>query len=186
MAKRLDRQPAQLDGADLALFYTQFYGRMTQDIAREIDWQHAHPNEWAGNMLCALGLVVYTEVLGRLAIQQQQRRIAGNSEAFYAFLDRMRGGAYAKWRADWRKRHSGDLYSVLRNGLVHEYLPKVLTKLWFEPEQDFGLGEEPGFDLCLRMEPYFVDFCAAGDDLFRELGVSAGPIEDLGLTEPSA
>ena len=46
-------------------------------------------------------------------------------------------------------------------------------------------GEEPGFDLCLRMEPYFADFCAAGDELFQELGVGTGPIVDLGLAEPN-
>lgn len=158
---------------------------MTRDIAREIDWQHAHPNDLAGNMLCALGLVVYTEVLGRLSIQQQQRRYPRRpSEAFYVFLDRMKGGAYAKWRAEWQKRHTEDLYDVLRNGLAHEYLPKIRTKLWFEPEQDFGLGEESGFDLCLRMEPYYVDFCAAGDELFRKLGVGVDLIEDLGLEAP--
>jgi hypothetical protein len=32
-----------MDGADLALFESQFYGRMVRDIAREIDWQRRNP-----------------------------------------------------------------------------------------------------------------------------------------------
>jgi hypothetical protein len=186
MGKKANRQPEQFSDADLLLFYTNFYGRMRDDIGRDIRWQLEHPNDWAGNVLCALGLVVYTEVLGRLAIEQQQRRFARNAEAFYSFLDRMRGGEYAEWRAEWQKRHARDLYDVLRNGLAHQYLPKVRTKLWFEPDEPFGLGEDPGFDLCLRIEPYHSDFCAAAEELFRELGVGATPAagEDLIGPEP--
>ena len=50
--------------------------------------------------------------------------------AFNAFLDRMDGGVYAAWRRTWEKPRR-NLYVALRNGLVHEYVPKVSAKLWF-------------------------------------------------------
>lgn len=52
--------------AEIEEFHAAYYGRMVRDVQREIKWQEDHPNDVAGNMLCALALVVYTEVLGRL------------------------------------------------------------------------------------------------------------------------
>jgi hypothetical protein len=47
---------------------------MVRDVEREIDWQRLNPNERAGNMLCALALVVYTEVLGAVAARELDGR----------------------------------------------------------------------------------------------------------------
>jgi hypothetical protein len=63
---------------DVEYFRDEFYDRMVRDIDREIAWQRTNPNALAGNVLCALGLVVYTEVLGRVAIQQLEGRQPGN------------------------------------------------------------------------------------------------------------
>lgn len=177
--------PRKRSAADLALFYREFYGRMRDDIARDIRWQVDNPNDRAGNMLCALGLVVYTEVLGRLAIEECGRRRAGNKESFYEFLDRMGGSArpYRSWRLEWEAKHKTKLYDALRNGLVHEYLAKVSTRYWFEPEQSFGLGEDGMFDLVLRIAPYHRALCEAAEDLFRKLGVVSSGDGELSETE---
>src|SRR5438552_5503136 len=174
MGSRVRQQPPKMSGADTALFETQFYGRMVRDVAREIDWQREHPNEIAGNLLCALALVVYTEVLGRVAIEQLERRFAKNNpHAFNTFLDRMGDGSYRRWRKVWEKGHTPHtIHDVLRNGLVHTYIPmKATTKFWFyfEESENFGLGEEPSFDLVLKIRPYHEDFIRAGDQLFAEL-----------------
>ena len=161
-------------GADLALFQTQFYGRMVRDVAREIEWQREHPNEIAGNLLCALALVVYTEVLGRLAVEQLDRRYAKNNpSAFNVFLDRMGDGAYRMWRKQWEKKHAPlTIHDVLRNGLVHRYVPmNASTKFWFyfEESERFGLGEESSFALVMKIRPYYDDFVRAGDLLLEDL-----------------
>lgn len=166
--------PAEMSRAEIELFYSEFYARMVRDVRREVDWQRDHPGEMAGNILCGLALVVYTEVLGRVAIEQLERRYAkSNPHAFNVFVDRMGGGTYAVWRKKWEKRHAPlTLYDLLRNGLVHRYVPmKASTKFWFyfEEQQTFGLDEEPEFDLVLKIRPYYDDFCRAGEELFREL-----------------
>ncbi len=150
--------------------YQEFYGRMRDDLKRDIDWQREHPNERAANVLCALALVVYTEALGRISVIQEERRVPKKKgDAFYTFLDRMGGGAYRDWRKDWETRLGRSIYDQLRNGLVHEYMPKGTTKLWFYFGEKFGLGEEPGYDLVLKMEAYYNDFCETAEELFRRL-----------------
>lgn len=160
--------------ADLAYFRVEFYDRMVRDIAREIEWQRMNPNALAGNLLCALGLVVYTEVLGRVAIQQLEGRQPRNREAFETFLRRM-GSVYDDWRRAWEQNHRRSMYDALRNGLAHEYVPKVGAKVWFffEPEEGFGFADEAEYPLVLKMRPYYDDFKRAGDALMTELTSAA-------------
>ncbi len=167
--------PQPLPFGQIVYRYVEFYRRMVRDLDREINWQREHPNELAGNVLCALLLVVYTEVLGRLAVEQLEHRRARNPEAFRAFLRRMSGGAYADWCTAWEKRHRKKIYDVLRNGLVHEYVPKIGAKLWFffESDENFGFGEEADYPLVLKIRPYFDDFRAAGEQLFGQLLVES-------------
>lgn len=134
-------------------------------------WQRLNPESRVGNVLCALGLVVYTETLGRVAIRQLERRYERSpGEAFWAFLGRMADGEYARWAKDWQRDHKPlDFFDALRNGLAHEYLPKVRTKLWFYFGEKFGLGVEPDWDLVLKMEAYHQDFSLAAEALFSEL-----------------
>ena len=162
--------PSRMSREDVEYFRAEFYDRMVRDIDREIAWQRTNPNALAGNVLCALGLVVYTEVLGRVAIQQLEGRQPRNRDAFDAFLRRM-GAAYDAWRRAWERKHRRSVYDALRNGLAHEYVPKVGSKVWFyfEPQEGFGLGEESEYPLVLKMRPYFDDFRKAGDALMGEL-----------------
>ncbi len=176
------RKPVDRSAADVALYYSQFYGRMRDDLGRVIGWQHEHPQARAGNMLCALGLVVYTEALGRLAIEELEARFAGDREAFYCFLDRM-GDTYRLWHEEWDKTHRQPLYTALRGGLAHEYLPKVPTKLWFEGDEAGGVGADPQFDLHVRLEPFCDDFCLAAERLFAELGVNSNATPEDGVGE---
>jgi hypothetical protein len=103
---------------------------MENDIQREL-WFAQTPHG-AGNVLAALGLVVYTEALGRI-----RTRNAGTSRAgmrgqertnFNECFDLM-GASYRPWRARFEKREGRPLYSALRNGLAHEYAPKVPFKV---------------------------------------------------------
>lgn len=56
--------PRRMTRQDVDLFFSEYYGRMRDDLARNIDWQRDHPNERAANVLCSLALVVYTEMMG--------------------------------------------------------------------------------------------------------------------------
>lgn len=162
--------PARWNVPEIEYFYVEFYRRMVRDLKREIEWQRDHPQEVAGNLLCALALVVYTEVLGRVGVEQLEGRFIKNEHAFIAFLRRM-GPRYEPWCDAWKKAHRRSVYDALRNGLVHRYLPKVGTKVWFyfERGEDFGLGQEAEYPLILKIRPYYDDFCRAGEELFRQL-----------------
>jgi hypothetical protein len=64
---------------------------------------------------------------------------------------------------------------ALRNGLVHEYAPKVGTRVWFvfEEEETMGLGRTAEFPLTLNIRPYFEHFRDAREALFTELHAAA-------------
>lgn len=131
------------------LFFAKYVEWMCRDIQREIDWELQ--NKDAGNLLCALGLLVYTEVLGRVRRWNQQRSsfytLDGREQPelnFTAAFDRFDGGRYGEWRRSWEAKHLGDtsIYEVVRSGMVHEYRPKAPSWIHFGHERSVGLTEE--------------------------------------------
>lgn len=112
-----------------------------------------------GNLLMALGLVSYTETLGRLRVWNTDRRLASNDPAcFDAFFEAMAGGAYRTWwREKWRGPRSKTAYDVLRNGLAHEYHPKVPSNIHIGTGLKLGLDYE-GDRLVFNTEPYYRHF----------------------------
>ena len=72
--------PTRMSREDVEYFRAEFDDRMVRDIDREIAWQRTNPNALAGNVLCALGLVVYTEVLG--SSKADNRAIETRSKRF--------------------------------------------------------------------------------------------------------
>lgn len=114
-----------------------------------------------GNLLMALGLVAYTEALGRLRVYNSDRSQFSNDPAcFNAFFDAMAGGAYAAWWRDkWRGPRNKTPYDVLRNGLAHEYHPKVPSNIHIGTGEALGLDYE-GDRLVFNTEPYYRHFCA--------------------------
>lgn len=128
-----------------------------------------------GNLLAALGLIAYTEALGRVRLWNRTHRHGGNEECFLAFFNEMDGGRYGAWRDRWEDAHpTTSLYEALRCGLVHEYRPKVDSGFWIEPGADLGLDEVDG-RLIFKVEPYYRHFCAEVDRLYAELMAAADP-----------
>lgn len=169
---------------DVDLFFTKYVAWMRRDIEREIEWERQ--NKDAGNLLCALGLLVYTEVLGRV------RRWSDDPERFYlngrerpeqnfvAAFDRFDGGNYGVWRQEWEARHNGEttIYEVVRSGMVHEYRPKAPSWIHFGHERDRGLVEEleDGAPvLKFFIVPYLRHFGAEADVLRQELAGRSNP-----------
>lgn len=99
---------------DVQDFFGEYvFGFMFSDIRREVDL--ASSGAGGGNVLAALGLLCYTEVMGgilRGIFQQGQAR-----RNFNAFFDAL-GPRYASFNK------KVDVYKVFRSGLVHEYLVK--------------------------------------------------------------
>ncbi len=161
------------------LFFTTYVAWMRRDIEREIDWELQ--NKDAGNLLCALGLLVYTEVIGRLRRWNESRTTFylpdGREQPernFTAAFDRFDGGRYGEWRKSWEARHLNDtsIYEVIRSGMVHEYRPKAPSWIYFGHERSVGLTEETeGGAPVLKffIVPYLRHFAAEAASLREQL-----------------
>jgi hypothetical protein len=164
---------------------------MRADLRRELDWYRpAHgdaPGRGIGNLLCALGLLVYTEVLGRLQrwnLDRANFQSAHGTERpelnFYAAFDRFDGGEYGRWRKEWEASHfDTSIYEVLRSGMVHEYRPKTSSKIHLGHDQPRGVDYKEG-RLAFYVIPYFRHFCEVADELREEVLA----LENPGLPEP--
>jgi hypothetical protein len=182
-------------------FFDEYVVWMRNDIARELSWvRTVRPRsrrEWivrvvlrrgprgAGNLLCALGLLVYTEALGRVWRWNFERAEFFNTEDperprerprknFEAAFDRLDAGAYGRWRKDWQKEHKMMLYEVLRSGLVHEYRPKIPAKVHLGYDQPRGVDYVDD-RLSFYVVPYHRHFCALADELRGEIMAAADP-----------
>ena len=165
--------------ADIEAYFAQVPVWMKNDIRREIRLAHATRDRedlmreldllGGGNLLAALGLVTYSEALGRLRTWNRGFGYGRTpDECFLAFFDQMEDGRYRAFRLSWEASHPTTLYEALRCGLIHEYQPKVNSAVWIGADADFGLADEDGF-LIFRVEPYFRHFCAEVDQLYAEL-----------------
>ena len=112
-----------------AFFREYVYGFMRSDIQKQLDL--AKSGKGGANVLAALGLIVYTEALGRIRIRNGLAPgIDGGPTArnFNACFDLM-GYRYANWRSAFRRRSGQTVYRAFRNGMAHEYMPKVSVKV---------------------------------------------------------
>lgn len=157
-------------------FNEYVFGFMENDIQREL--MFARTPHGGGNVLAALGLVVYTEVLGRIRTRNDPStpnlKYAAN---FNACFDLM-GAGYASWRARFERRERRPLYSALRNGLTHEYAPKVPFKVVIF----CGPRGEPRVAIARRsrryifvVEAYLRDFRTAARRIYVELMARPSP-----------
>ena len=166
--------------ADIEQYFARVPVWMKNDIRREIQLARltqTRPKLMAqlelsggGNLLAALGLVAYSEALGRLRIWNLGLGYGSRPEdCFHAFLDAMDGHSYRHWRQQWEQAHpTTTLYETLRCGLVHEYQPKVDAEFWMGDGHPLGLAEENG-RLIFKVEPYHRHFSAEADLLYRQL-----------------
>lgn len=106
-----------------AIFNDYVFGFIRIDLEREIwlaqnaesDAEAGRPYPGAGNVLCALGLVCYTEFLGSFITGKANDPMKN----FEAFLGEM-GECYR----DAIKEDGHKVCEFYRNGLVHEYAVK--------------------------------------------------------------
>jgi hypothetical protein len=160
--------------ADIELYFAEIGEWMQTDIKREIELARVSSSPigraalaelgipgGGGNLLAALGLVAYTEVLGRVRLWNAPNRVGYPDEAqsFAAFFDAMAGGKYRDWWASWKPSRGKSAYHVLRSGLVHEYQPKVDAEIHIGTRVGLGLADEQGI-LIVRVDAYFRDFRA--------------------------
>lgn len=128
------------------------------DIQREVDW--VNEGNSAGNFLCALGLLCYTEFFGGV-----DRGIfnAGESKANFNHFIKQMGQHYTSFLLDH------DVYNIFRCGLAHEYYVKhdFTIAIFTKPgRNDVGIDylyTEKKY--VFRVEPYFRDFKRAVENL---------------------
>ncbi len=105
---------SEIKGYEIRSFFDSYvFGFMCADIEREI--AIARSGQLAGNFLCALGLLVYTEFMGGLLLRKLGSK--ETSKLFNAFFDYM-GPSYKNFR------NNHNVYKVFRCGLAHEYFVK--------------------------------------------------------------
>jgi hypothetical protein len=116
--------------AEVREFFREYvYGFMRSDVQKQLDL--ANSGNGGATVLAALGLLVYTEALGRIRMKSglAPGLIGGHSaKQFDACFDLM-GSRYSAWRQSFQKRNGQTVYRAFRNGMAHEYAPKVSMKV---------------------------------------------------------
>lgn len=114
------------------------------------------------NYLAALGLLAYTEFLGKLV-----KGGGEGSEQFYEFLHNDMGTEYQKLK------RQVDVYVVFRHGLAHQYFikkrPSVVV-MFNRPPQPCGIVKIKG-QWVFIVEKYYEDFKAGVAKYYNELVV---------------
>src|SRR5947207_11818955 len=101
---------------EIESYFAQVPVWMKKDIGREINLARATEGPHrqllidlgiagGGNLLAALGLVSYTEALGRIRLWNRGQRSPTTEDCFVAFFDDMDGGTYKVWRLAWQAAH---------------------------------------------------------------------------------
>lgn len=153
--------------SDVEEFFREYVtGFMFSDVQREID--RARDKQPAGNFLCTLALLCYTEVLG--GIQRGTLASGNGRENFEAFF-RQLGPKYG------RLLHDGvDVYGLFRCGMAHEYLIKgTATVSMLKGAEPSGIAVAPDGHYYFTVERYFEDFQAAALRLQAELIARPSP-----------
>lgn len=129
------------------------------DIQREIDL--AVSGKGAGNFLCALGLLCYTEFAGGL--KRNIFKIGESKNNFDTFFDYM-GDNYQKLR------EKDNVYDSLRCGLAHEYYVKKNCTIYMPAlEQITGLYLDEHNTYHFYVGKYFEDFKIAFEKLEKDI-----------------
>jgi hypothetical protein len=146
---------------DFEYFFNSYVqDMMLPDVSREI--AAAQRDENAGNFLSALGLLCYTEVMGRWVPNVQR----GSRNAFDTFFKRL-GPCYEQFIASGENP-----YDFYRNGMAHTYITKgsaVISML--EGQQHpapCGVFKDTYGYYHLVVQRYFRDFVVACARLYKE------------------
>jgi len=117
------------------------------------------------NFLAAMGLLSYTEFVGKLKYNEKKNGRDYASGNFNRFFDNL-GLGYKQFRASC----CPDVYNKFRCGLVHEYLPKATCDIHMvkKPDKPIGIGVERSGQYYFVVETYFEDFKRAFDQLEKD------------------
>ena len=141
---------------------------MFSDIQREINLARAQTG--GGNFLAALGLLCYTEVLGRI---KQENFLGGKVSSRANFNDFFNdiGPAYLSFN------QSVNVYDVFRCGMAHEYLVKRNCQIaMLKGNESCGIGQLPDGSYYFVVEKYYDDFSAACKSLYNKLRARPNPV----------
>jgi hypothetical protein len=156
-------------------FHEYVTGFMFADIQREID--RARGDQDAGNFLCALALLCYTEVLGGI---RRNTLAPGNGRLNFECFFRELGPGYEQLL------DSGvDAYGLFRCGMAHEYLIKgKATVSMLKGVEPCGIAIASGGHYYFTVERYFEDFRAAALQLQTDLMAQPSPSLPIELSGP--
>jgi len=171
-------------------FETHIFGSMCAEIEREIELARAGKD--ASNMLCAMGLLTYTEFMAGLLPARRRISLKTPRDRFEAFF-RDLGEEYG----DLIDKEYLDVYEVFRLGIMHEYFvkdlctiamlnspgsivvkggmddsvspPKQLPEDYVTTPAACGLGATYNGSYFFIVEKYYQDFRAACENLLAVL-----------------
>lgn len=141
-----------------------------RSIERSIDYAHTKPGE--EGVLAALGLLCYTEAVGKFVPPHKPRNC---SENFNAFFDRL-GKEYEALRKNL-PRGKGNIYDVLRCGLTHQGKTKEPCRIrMVKGREACGVWKaKSGGGYIFSVEKYYEDFRKESWKLYGELLLDAHP-----------
>ena len=129
------------------------------DIQREVDIAKSNKN--AGNFLCALALLCYTEFAG--GIKRNKFGIGESKRNFCSFFKDL-GKEYEQFQ----NKH--DIYKIFRCGLAHEYyVKKSCTICMLKGIEEIGIGIGSDKRYYFVVERYSEDFKKAFDNLEKNI-----------------
>ncbi len=148
------------DPVEIERYFKEYvFGFMSSDIKREI--MLCRSGQGAGNYLCALGLLCYTEALGFMIVGEKNTT---NKARFNAFFEKM-GPGYQSFL-----QSHPDVYSIYRNKMAHAYFATDCI-IFMLQDGDIsnhlsdhvimGLGVLPNGKNYFCVEKYFIDFSNA-------------------------
>jgi hypothetical protein len=128
------------------------------DIKREIDL--ARSGKSGGELLAALGLLSYTEFMGKLLLKND----GSYTKQFRSFFRSM-GDEYERL-IDSREV---DVYQVFRSGLVQSYFIKNCEIKMIDDNYSCGIIINPDGKFLFVIEKYFADFISACQKLYTDM-----------------
>ncbi|MDD4984721.1 MAG: hypothetical protein PHQ43_02865 [Dehalococcoidales bacterium] len=128
------------------------------DIKREIDLARA--GESGGNFIAALGLLCYTEFMGKILLKNRE----SYTKQFKAFL-RLMGEDY-KQLIDTKEI---DVYKIFRSGMVYSYFANDCDIKMLNDNFPSGIIIKSDGKYLFIVEKYFEDFINACQRLFHSL-----------------
>jgi hypothetical protein len=136
----------------------------------------------SANYLVALGLSIYTENLGGLYCGDLQ---TGLGKHYISFINDYFPKCYTQTDNQLKASSKGDLYGIVRCGLVHEYFMKAESSVTIggASQASCGIIYDPSKQpsLVFVVDKYFEDFKKAFSSYYEDLLGTTGKIPNYTL-----